>query len=89
MEYGRYQSNGSAICTRRIALVEDVKPNRQMQRRLNPTMTELVKGELLKFLDVGIIYPIASRKLVSPIHVVSKMSGVTVVHNENGEIVTN
>ena len=50
------------ICTHRIHLEEDVKPFRQPQRRLNPIMKEVVKKEVLKLLDVGVIYPIADSK---------------------------
>ena len=58
------------ICTHRIHLEEDFKPSRQPQRRLNPIMKEVVKKEVLKLLDVGIIYPIADSKWVSPTQVV-------------------
>ena len=44
------------ICTHRIPLEENVKPSRQPQRRLNPIMKEVVKKEVLKLLDVGVIY---------------------------------
>ena len=57
------------IYTHRIQLEEDVKPSRQPQRRLNPIMKEVVKKEVLKLLDVGVIYPIADSKWVSPLHV--------------------
>ena len=46
------------ICTHRIHLEEDVKPSRQPHRRLNPIMKEVVKKEVLKLLDVGVIYPL-------------------------------
>ena len=75
------------ICTHRIHLEEDVKPSRQPQRRLNPIMKEVVKKEVLKLLDVGVIYPIADSKWVSPTQVVPKKSGVTVVENENNELI--
>ena len=75
------------ICTHRIHLEEDVKPSRQPQRRLNPIMKEVVKKEVLKLLDVGVIYPIAYSKWVSQTQVVSKKSGVTVVANENNELI--
>ena len=75
------------ICTHRIHLEEDVKPSRQPQRRLNPVMKEMVKKEVLKLLDVGVIYPIADSKWVSPTQVVPKKSGVTVVANENNELI--
>ena len=44
------------ICIHRIHLEEDVKPSRQPQRRLNPIMKEVVKKEVLKLLDVEVIY---------------------------------
>ena len=75
------------IYTHRIHLEEDVKPSRQPQRRLNPIMKEVVKKEVLKLLDVGVIYPIADSKWVSPTQVVPKKSGVTVVANENNELI--
>ena len=75
------------ICTHRIHLEEDVKPSRQPQRRLNPIMKEVANKEVLKLLDVGVIYPIAYSKWVSPTQVVPKKSGVTVVENENNELI--
>ena len=75
------------ICTHRIHLEEEVKPSRQPQRRLNPIMKEVVKKEVLKLLDVGVIYPIADSKGASPTQVVHKKSGVTMVTNENNELI--
>ena len=75
------------ICIHRIHLEEDVKPSRKTQRRLNPIMKYVVKKEVLKLLDVGVIYPIADRKWVSPTQVVPKKSGVTVVANEHNELI--
>ena len=75
------------MCTHRIYLEEESKPVRQMQRRLNPNMKEVVRGEVLKLLDAGIIYPISDSKWVSPTQVVPKKSGVTVVKNEHNELV--
>ena len=75
------------ICTHRIHLEEDVKPSIQPQRRLNPVMKEVVKKEVLKLLDVGVIYPIADSKCVSSTQVVPKKSGVTVVANEHNELI--
>ena len=75
------------IYTHRIHLEEDVKPSRQPQRRLNPIMKEVVKKEVLKLLDVGVIYPIAYSKWVSPTQVVPKKSGVTVVENEHNKLI--
>ena len=50
-------------------------------------MKEVVKKEVLKLLDVGVIYPIADSKWVSPTQVVPKKSGVTMVANENNELI--
>ena len=47
------------ICIQKIYLEDDAKPSRQMQRRLNPHMKEVVRAKVIKLLDVGIIYPIS------------------------------
>ena len=48
----------SSICTHHIYL-EESKAVRQPQRRLNPHLQEVVRIEVLKLLQVGIIYPIS------------------------------
>ena len=58
---------------------EEVKPAHQPQRRLNPHMQEVVRVEVLKLLQAGIIYPISGSPWVSPTQVVPKKSGITVV----------
>ena len=50
------------ICMHRIHCVDDAKPSCEMKRRLNPNMKEAVMKEVLKLLDVGIIYPISDSK---------------------------
>ncbi|CAL2226294.1 unnamed protein product [Prunus armeniaca] len=65
------------VCTHKIFLEEDAKPVRQAQRRLNPTMKEVVQKEVLKLWDAGIICPISNSKWVSPTQVVPKKSGVS------------
>jgi hypothetical protein len=50
-------------------------------------MKEVVRNEVLKLLDAGIIYPIADSRWVSPVHCVSKKEGITVVPNENNELI--
>ncbi|GKB19113.1 reverse transcriptase domain-containing protein [Tanacetum coccineum] len=50
-------------------------------------MQEVVKKEIMKLLDTSIIYPIADSPWVSPIHCVLKKGGITVVTNENDELV--
>jgi len=76
-----------SMCMHRIHLEENAKPSREMQRRLNPHMQEVVRVEVLKMLDAGIIYPISDSTWVSPIQVVPKKGGITVVENESGELV--
>ncbi|RVW22759.1 Retrovirus-related Pol polyprotein from transposon 17.6 [Vitis vinifera] len=63
----------------------EAKPIRQPQRRLNPHLQEVVRAEVLKLLQAGIIYPISDSPWVSPTQVVPKKSGITVVQNEKGE----
>ena len=74
-----------SICTHHIYLEEESKAVRQPQRRLNPHLQEVVRIEVLKLLQVGIIYPIFDSTWVSPTQVVPKKSGVTTVKNEKGE----
>ncbi|GJR57772.1 reverse transcriptase domain-containing protein [Tanacetum coccineum] len=50
-------------------------------------MQEVVKKEIVKLLDTGIIYPIADSPWVSLIHCVPKKCGITVVTNKNDELV--
>ena len=64
---------------------EEAKPIHQFQRRLNPHLQEVVRAEVLKLLQAGIIYPISDSPWVSPTQVVPKKSGITVVQNEKGE----
>lgn len=61
--------------TNRIKL-ENAKPVRDFQRRLNLVMQEVVKKE-------GIIYPLGNNSWVSPVHVVPKNSGFTMQKNES------
>ncbi|GJR39557.1 reverse transcriptase domain-containing protein, partial [Tanacetum coccineum] len=76
-----------SFCKHKIQLLDDKKPVVQKQRRLNPNMQEVVKKEIVKLLDTGIIYPIADSPWVSPIHRVPKKGGITVVTNKSDELV--
>ncbi|KAL1188655.1 RNA-directed DNA polymerase-like protein [Cardamine amara subsp. amara] len=57
------------------------------QRRLNPNLRDVVRKKILKLLDAGIIYPISDSTWVSPVHVVLKKGGITVVKNDNNELI--
>ncbi|CAN6570913.1 unnamed protein product [Malus baccata var. baccata] len=74
-------------CMHRILLEEGAKPTREAQRRLNPPMMEVVKKEIIKLLDCGVIYPISDSRWVSPVQCVPKKSGVTMVKNAENELV--
>ncbi|XP_019459931.1 PREDICTED: uncharacterized protein LOC109359691 [Lupinus angustifolius] len=66
---------------------DDYKPCAQPQRRLNPTMKEVVRKEIVKILEAGMIYPLSDSKWVSPVQVVQKIGGMTVIRNENNELI--
>ncbi|GKB81367.1 reverse transcriptase domain-containing protein, partial [Tanacetum coccineum] len=73
------------VCTHKILMEEDYKPVVQSQRRVNPKIHEVIKKEVIKLLDVGMIYLISDSQWVSPIHCVPKKGGITVVANEDNE----
>jgi len=50
-------------------------------------MMDVVKKEILKLLEVGVIYPISDSNWISPVQVVPKKTGITVVKNQNDELV--
>ena len=54
------------LCMHRINLEDDAKTSIEQQRRLNPNLKEVVKKEIIKLLDAGVIYPISDSKWVSP-----------------------
>ena len=70
-----------------IHLIEEAKPKRDPQRRLNPIMQEVVHVENLKLLDNGIIYLISDSRWVSLVHAVPKKPGFTVIENDKKELV--
>jgi len=50
-----------------IHMEADFKLVAEPQRRLNPAMKEVVKKEVHKLLEAGIIYPISDSTWVSPV----------------------
>ena len=50
-------------------------------------MKEVVRKEILKLLEAGIIYPIADSQWVIPVHCVPKKGGITVVPNDKDELI--
>ena len=63
------------FCSHKIQLMRDHKPSIEHQRRLNPPMQEVVKKEIIKWLDLGVIYPIADSSWVCPVQCVPKKGG--------------
>ncbi|GAU47732.1 hypothetical protein TSUD_386910 [Trifolium subterraneum] len=71
-----------------IMMEENYKPIAQPQRRLNPTMKEVVRKEVVKLLEAGMIYPISDSAWVSPVQVVPKKGGMTVITNDKNELIS-
>nr|GEW65987.1 reverse transcriptase domain-containing protein [Tanacetum cinerariifolium] len=57
------------------------------QRRVNPKIHDVIKKEVIKLLDARMIYHISDSLWVSPIHCVPKKGGMTIVANENNELI--
>ncbi|GJY49893.1 reverse transcriptase domain-containing protein [Tanacetum coccineum] len=76
-----------SFCTHKILMEDNFKPAIQHQRRVNPKIHEVIKKEVIKLLDAGLIYPISDSPWVSPVHCVPKKGGMTVVENEDNELI--
>ena len=76
-----------SICMHKILLEDNEKTSIEHQRRLNPVMKEVVRKEVLKWLNAGFIYAISDSSWVSPVHVVPKKGGFTLIRNEKNELI--
>nr|GEZ85237.1 hypothetical protein [Tanacetum cinerariifolium] len=47
------------FCTHKILMEDDFEPAVQHHRRVNPKIHDVIKNEVLKVLDAGLIYPIS------------------------------
>nr|GFB93494.1 hypothetical protein [Tanacetum cinerariifolium] len=63
------------FCTQKILIEDDYKPTVQSQRRVNLKIHDVIKKEVIKLLDAGMIYLISDSLWVSPIHCVPKKGG--------------
>nr|GFA81499.1 reverse transcriptase domain-containing protein [Tanacetum cinerariifolium] len=73
--------------THKILIEEDFTPAVQHQRRVNPKIHDVIKQEVIKLLDVGLIYPISDSPGVSPVHCVPKKGWFIVVENKDNELI--
>ncbi|GKA82850.1 reverse transcriptase domain-containing protein [Tanacetum coccineum] len=75
------------FCTHKILMEEDYEPTVQSQRRVNPKIHDVIKKEVEKLLDAGLIYPISDSPWVSPVYCVPKKGGITVVKNDDNDLI--
>nr|GEX09208.1 reverse transcriptase domain-containing protein [Tanacetum cinerariifolium] len=86
-----YDPEGDILILEEL-LNNDFSPKVQSQRRVNPKIQDVIKKEVAmkeveKLLDAGLIYPISDSHWVSPVHCVPKKGGMTVIKNDENELV--
>ncbi|GJX76691.1 reverse transcriptase domain-containing protein [Tanacetum coccineum] len=75
------------FCTHKILIEDDYKPAVQHQRWVNPKIYDVIKKEVEKLLDAGLIYLISDSPSVSPVHCVPKKGSFTIVANDENELI--
>nr|GEW12810.1 DNA-directed DNA polymerase [Tanacetum cinerariifolium] len=75
------------FCTHKILIEEDYEPAVQHLRRVSPKIHDIIKQEVIKLLEAGLIYPIFDSPWVSLVHCVPKKGGFTVVENKDNELI--
>ncbi|GKA11683.1 reverse transcriptase domain-containing protein [Tanacetum coccineum] len=75
------------FCTHKILIKDNVKPTVRHQRRVNLKIHEVIKKEVIKLLEAGLIYLISDSPWVSPVHCVPKKGGITVIENDYNELI--
>nr|GEV46640.1 reverse transcriptase domain-containing protein [Tanacetum cinerariifolium] len=75
------------FCTHKILMEDEFEPAVQHQRRVNPKIHDVIKNDVLKLLDAGLIYPISDSPWVSLVQCVPKKGSFTVVENEENELI--
>nr|GFA80336.1 reverse transcriptase domain-containing protein [Tanacetum cinerariifolium] len=86
-QYNSKCSNPTLVSNPSFSEETNSKFTVQSQRRVNLKIHDVIKKEVIKLLDAGMIYPISDSPWVSPIHCVPKKGGMTVVANENNELI--
>nr|GFB70149.1 reverse transcriptase domain-containing protein [Tanacetum cinerariifolium] len=69
------------FCSHKILLEEEHSLKGQSHRRVNPKIYDVIKKEVEKLLDTGLVYLISDSPWVSPIHCIPKKGGMTVIKN--------
>ncbi|GJR26154.1 reverse transcriptase domain-containing protein [Tanacetum coccineum] len=75
------------FCTHKILMEDDSKLTIPHQRQVNPKIHEVIKKEVIKLLDAGLIYPIFDSPWVSPVHCVPKKGAITIIENDDNELI--
>ncbi|GJR24330.1 reverse transcriptase domain-containing protein [Tanacetum coccineum] len=73
------------FCSHKILLEDDYLPSVQHQRRVNPKIHDVIKKEVEKLLDAGLIYPISDSPWVSPVHCVLFLRKAVLDHCQETE----
>ncbi|XP_022889062.1 uncharacterized protein LOC111404494 [Olea europaea var. sylvestris] len=76
-----------SLCMHKILMEENFRPTIESQRKLNLNMKKVVRAKVLKLLDAGIIYQISDSAWTSPVLMVPKKGGITVVPNEKNKLI--
>nr|GEW91406.1 reverse transcriptase domain-containing protein [Tanacetum cinerariifolium] len=77
-----------ALLLKKILMEDYFKLAIQHQKRVNLKIHKVIKKEVIKLLDVGLIYLISDSPRVSPIHCVPKKGGMTTVTNDDDELIS-
>ncbi|GKC33806.1 hypothetical protein Tco_1046190, partial [Tanacetum coccineum] len=77
----------SSFCTHKILMEDEFKPSVKPQRQVNPNIKEVIKKEVIKLINARLIYHISDSPWVSPVQVVPKKGGMTIVKNEKDELI--
>jgi hypothetical protein len=76
-----------SIITHKIIMEDDAKPFVDTQKRMNPKMKEVIRKEVIRLLDAGIIYQISDNKWVSPAHCIPKDGEITIITNGENSLI--
>nr|GFB63932.1 reverse transcriptase domain-containing protein [Tanacetum cinerariifolium] len=83
-----YTRESSEFCTRHHDAQKDrTAVGAEIEKRVNPKIHDVIKQEVIKLLEAGLIYPISDSPWVSPVHCVPNKGGFPVVENEDNELI--